>query len=294
MAANATDSLLDDGLPLLPSVKVPTPILRPSSPFGSDPVLNVTPEKSNPFGQFSRKGKAKCHVHFLLEGQSSKHQSGKDIFAEIKHPKRGKSNKHKDHNANKSSNYRHQFISESRKKTGSAANEKESAKTQPRHDGTIYNANLQAPQLHSTGALEQRLHNIELEEFNVEGAVAKMLEQTESVRNEFSERIAEAVNVPKDYKKYSGLVSIDVPADGVGNYVVEEKITRPRRGKKKQSAKPSTSKEPDIMECFRPDLVTDVADLSSASRLPHYKIKPTVVPVDSAFDIYRHIQQWQS
>ncbi|XP_033107657.1 uncharacterized protein LOC117109416 [Anneissia japonica] len=308
VSPSLTGVMWEDDLHPLPSVKIPTPILRPSCPHAFDPLLTVTPEKSNRLGQCVGKSnngknvennnKQKGHVRFALGDQKPKHQSGKDIFAVIRNNNTEKPIGKKSTGRYHDSSNRPKTILKPRLPTSSTnGNKVEIQASHYQHEGRMASSSsrLERPKLHSTGMLEHRLQNMELEVFDAESAVARMLQESERVRNEFVERVAEAVNVPQDYKKYSGLVSIDVPAEGVVNPVVEEKVIRTKKSKRKDTAKPSTvKKQPDIMECFRPDMLTDMADLSSVNHAPHYEVTPTVVPIESAFDIYRHIEQWQA
>ncbi|XP_071790874.1 protein phosphatase 1 regulatory subunit 35-like [Asterias amurensis] len=162
----------------------------------------------------------------------------------------------------------------------------------PSGDGTL----LSQPVYHSTAALGHQLKTLKQMEFDAEGTVLKALENSEMARINFAEKIAEGVNVSKKKNKYSGLVSVDVPVEATLAQEVEERLSRLNTNSKKPWRKPTKASDvppPNIMNVFTPDLILEEPILHVPA-LTSQEIRAKPCSPESTFDLYRHMQCWDS
>ncbi|XP_002736958.1 uncharacterized protein LOC100367885 [Saccoglossus kowalevskii] len=148
---------------------------------------------------------------------------------------------------------------------------------------------LTKPVYHSTVALGQQLQTLKENRFDPQSAVMKVLQYSEETHHALSERVAETVNVPVREKKYSGLISVDVPIEETVSHVIEEKMSKVkiRPDKKPKEAEPAA---PDILEFFTPDLQEETAHWCKPAKL---SVPLELAPDTMVFDLYRHMQWWE-
>ncbi|XP_077998666.1 protein phosphatase 1 regulatory subunit 35-like [Glandiceps talaboti] len=153
------------------------------------------------------------------------------------------------------------------------------------------NSELSRPVYNSTMALGQHLQMVRQNKFDAEDAVLKVLQTSESTQYALSEKVSEVVNVPAKEKKYSGLISIDVPVEETVNHVIEEKMSKVKARPEKKTKEPEVP-GPDIMEFFTEDLQEERAHWSTGV-VPKVTLPLEQAPDSMAFDLYRHMQWWQ-
>ncbi|XP_041479844.1 uncharacterized protein LOC121427488 [Lytechinus variegatus] len=151
-------------------------------------------------------------------------------------------------------------------------------------------APLATPELHSTGALGHQLKELEAQTFDAEEVVVKTLQDSEAARLAFSERVAEAANVNRKEKKYSGLVSVGVPVETTLQRAITQRLSRVKHRTQRPS-KASEVPPPDILEMFSPSMIVESANVDTSGLVPP-KVKAAPVDPDMTFDLYRHMQCW--
>ncbi|XP_072035780.1 uncharacterized protein [Amphiura filiformis] len=153
---------------------------------------------------------------------------------------------------------------------------------------------LKEPQCHTTAIVGQHLESLQREEFHGDAAVLKVLEESQTVRTAFAEKVAEGVNRPIDERKYSGLIAIDVPVRETIAQATEEKLVRVKgaQGAKKTS-KISEGPVPDILDVFNPDMIVEQPSFDVPG-VQSNNIQLQQAPADMAFNLYKHMRCWQS
>ncbi|XP_070561891.1 uncharacterized protein [Ptychodera flava] len=137
-------------------------------------------------------------------------------------------------------------------------------------------SHLSKPIYNSTVALGQQLQALKQNRFDAESAVLQVLHTSEATQCALNERVSETVNVPTNEKKYSGLISVDVPVEETVSHVIEEKMSKVKARPEKKPKEPETP-GPDIMEFFTPELQEETAHWYSAS-LPKVVVSPEQAP----------------
>ena len=178
---------------------LPTPMPKSSLPCGTgDPLLSLTPEKpTRPLGT-SNQGRVRVERHIPTSVVSNGRTSGV-------------SNRDTDHRSSSSNKNNHGL------KTIKSRNSADMKDRVARNKGNRQNqksvriaepCKLSEPQCHTTALVEKHLEVLERQEFSGDSAVMKALEESETVRTAFAERVAEGVNRPIDERKYSGRIGL--------------------------------------------------------------------------------------
>lgn len=148
---------------------------------------------------------------------------------------------------------------------------------------------LAQPSMNSTKRVSRKLLALQQEQFDAVAAIAEELEQSETMRTNLGERVAQAVNVKKGSNIYSDLVSLDVNAEEV-----LAECAHPKARSSTNKTNKLLSQEPDIMAFFSEDFETQTAHFDQElfqreDPLP----EPSAAPISHVFDLYEHIQCWQ-
>lgn len=147
---------------------------------------------------------------------------------------------------------------------------------------------LAQPSMNSTNQMSRKLAVLQRETFDAAAAIAEELEQSEIVRTNLGEKVAQAVNVKKGSRIYSDLVPLDVD----DKHVLAECAHAKARSAFKTIK--SQSQEPDIMAFFSEEFETQAAHFDCEEFYREEPLpKPTPASPTHVFDLYRHLQCWQ-
>lgn len=144
---------------------------------------------------------------------------------------------------------------------------------------------LERPAINSSARICSKLHNLQNNKFNPAIAIAEELENSETTRTNFAEKVAQAVNIKRDKNKYTDLISLDVvPRDIIKSHVLQRAPCTAKPGK-------GPEVEPQIMDFYSEDFEEESAKfefngLDEKDELP-------VVSYDYAFDLYSHMRCWE-
>lgn len=143
--------------------------------------------------------------------------------------------------------------------------------------------------MNSTKRVSRKLLALQQEQFDAVAAIAEELEQSETMRTNLGERVAQAVNVKKGSHIYSDLVSLDVDAEEV--LAVS---AHPKARSSTNKTNKLLSQEPDIMAFFSEDFETQTAHFDQELFYREEPLpEPSATPLSHVFDLYEHIKCWQ-
>ena len=144
--------------------------------------------------------------------------------------------------------------------------------------------------MNSTNQISRKLAVLQEEKFDAAAAIAKELQQSETLRTNLGEKVAQVVNVKKGSCVYSDLVPLHIDDKDV---LAEYGSGKTRStGTRKRSK--SQSQEPDIMAFFSEEFETQIAHFDYEEFYREEPLaKPTPASPTHVFDLYQHLQCWQ-
>lgn len=147
---------------------------------------------------------------------------------------------------------------------------------------------LGQPFMNSTNLVSKKLAALQKEQFDPALAIAEEIEQSETARVIFGEKVAQAVNVKKGSHIYADLIPLDVEAKDV---LAECAYPKARSSSKSTKL---LIQEPDIMAFFSENFETQMAHLDYDLFYQGDPVnEPSAASISHVFDLHKHIQCWQ-
>lgn len=144
---------------------------------------------------------------------------------------------------------------------------------------------LVQPTINSSARISLKLHELQGTKFNPAVAIAEELQNSETARTTLAEKVASAVNVRKDRKKYTDLISLDLVPNDVIYCRTQQRAPFTAKGPKSQD------NEPQIMDFFSDDFEEENAKfefdlLGEEEEIPD-------INYEHAFDLYSRMSCWE-
>jgi hypothetical protein len=149
----------------------------------------------------------------------------------------------------------------------------------------FYLFSLERPAINSSARISTKLHGLQKTKFNPALAIAEQLENSETTRTNFAEKVALAVNIKRDKNKYTDLISLDVvPKDIIGSHAQHRALCTGKTTRVPEN-------EPQVMDFYSEDFEEESAKFD----FPGLDKKDGLhtVNYDHAYDLYSHMRCWE-